>query len=203
MTVWVTAPKIENPKFLVSQKFAGVASATRTTTDRAKKGAIVFPRFSIHFTGIYSKRKIIIIIINNSIMTEMLMMPREITLNPFSVKRRRPRNYHGGISVTKSDDCNDDLDDMSSLAYSLGDEGLESGFESFADFLQFSSLTATHDEGGRRRRRRKFASLGRLGTMLKKSARCLQGVMYGLCGIIVFSVVNVAVAVSFLFFLVL
>ena len=150
-------------------------------------------------------------------MTDILMMPREIIFDPFSVKRRMACHMRGVTSVKsivsiESDepDCHHytsgHADDMSSLAHSIGDEGLESGFASFADFLQYACQATTaaqqHQGKDRWRRRRTRGTLRRVGNVLKTTARRLQDLLYGLCGMIVFSVVNVAVAFGFLFFLI-
>ena len=153
-------------------------------------------------------------------MTDILIMPREVTLGPFSIKRRIPCHKQGVTLLTNnmSFDCDDPdrhhypaqdhPDDMSSLAHSMGDEGLESGFASFADFLQYASQATAaqqqqqHHDKGPWRRRRKCAALRRIGNLLKTNARRLQDLLYGLCGMIVFSLVNVAAAFGFLFFLI-
>lgn len=92
-------------------------------------------------------------------------------------------------------------DEMSSLANSTGHECLESGFDTFTDFLQYSSYQGNSDGKAIWRRRRKFKSLRWLGNLMNTSIRRIRDVLYGLCGMIAMSVTNIVVAFGFLFFL--
>lgn len=139
-------------------------------------------------------------------METSLLMPREVTLDFVTI--RKPKHRRGTTGSTRSLSSDGEAaaaedESMSSLANSglMGDAGLESGFESFADFLAYTSQLPTQEEG-RWRRRRKFLAVRRLKALMKKATQALKRAWYGLCRIVVFSAVNVAVAFSFLFFLI-
>lgn len=142
-------------------------------------------------------------------MADILMMPQEVSHKALGITKRKKTSFQREIilmmnkdlSIRSDENSNSYGDEVSSLANSTGHECLESGFDTFADFLRYSYQGNTNEQAIWRRRG-KFASLRWLGKMLKTSSRRLRDLLYGLCGVIAVSVTNIAVAFGVLFFLI-
>lgn len=131
-------------------------------------------------------------------MEDSLLLPREVSLRDITFKKR-----HHHHSATCSMSMNSEEDASSSQVSSLENSGflcgLESGFESFRDFLEYS-VTPIQAEPWRRRR--KYLRMKSIRRGLWLASRWLQGGLYGLCRVVLFSIINIGVAVVFLLFLV-
>ncbi len=129
-------------------------------------------------------------------MADVFLLPREISLRGNAFKRKHYHNGTCSMSIS-GDDMSSSY--VSSLENSGLLRGLESGFESFTDFLEYS---ATPTQTKPWRRRRKYLRMKNLRKGLWLASRWLQGGFQGFCRLAVFSLVNVGVAISFILFLV-
>lgn len=129
-------------------------------------------------------------------MTDVLILPREVSLRAILLKKRNVGRFD--TSSINSDEASESF--VSSLENSfLNEQPIESGFESFADFLEYT-YSSTKPQPWRRRR--KYLRVKKVREGLKVATRVLKRAFYGLCRVTVFSIFNICAAVGLIFFLV-
>ena len=131
--------------------------------------------------------------------TEGLLLPREVFLPSLPLKK--PQIIERGDTCPLSLVSSSGEFDGDSIVSSLQDSErqrpqIESGFASFADFLEYSSSQSVNSS------RRKQRALAKARRGMKLASRLMKHGFYGLCRAVVFALVNICAAVGLLFFLV-